>query len=60
MFEVIAYPPPHSWWQFWKPHRPFMLNLGECHIDNLNGTAHIYKPKQGYVYRMANLIDTEG
>lgn len=56
---VIAYPPPSNKLMFWKAHKPFMLALNECSIDNLNGTAKIYKPKKGYVYRLASLIDSE-
>ena len=56
---VIAYPPHYPRWQFWKPHKPFMLSLSECIIDNLNGTARVIRPKKGYAYKLADILETE-
>lgn len=58
--EVIAYPPTYPRWQFWRTRRPYLLRKGiECHVDDLNGIATIFKPKNGYTYKMTNIIEMD-
>lgn len=54
MLEVLAYPPPRRWWQFWRPSRPFLIERGIDYVlDESGDEATIFRPCRGWDYKIA-------
>lgn len=54
MLEVIAYPPPRRWWQFWIPRRPYLLRDGvEYRVDPSGEEVEVFRPRPRYAYKVA-------
>ena len=54
MLEVVAYPPPRRWWQFWVPSRPVLLIRGIEFTVNADGSeVRIFQQRTGWRYALA-------